>query len=140
MNSAIIMKIKCSRKTIIVLLSVVSTVIVLYALTFFFGIREVKHEHEAELRNRYAKIEAKYKTHPIQPSEILDPFWRRRFEKDKTFPTWEEFKAYFEERLTIEYIVIFPFIIKSEAKDWEEYHLWYICGERLLKSEITHYY
>jgi hypothetical protein len=133
------MKIKCSRKTNIVLLSVAGTVIVLYSLTFFFGIRAVKLGHEAELRKLYAKTEAWYKTHPIQPSE-MHPSWRKRFEKNKTFPTWEEFKAYFGERLTTEYIVVFPFLIKSETSSCEEYHLWYICGERLLKSKITHYY
>ena len=59
------MGIKYSRKTIIVLLFVVGTVIVLYALTFFFGIKEVKLGQEAELREIYDKTEALYKTNKL---------------------------------------------------------------------------
>ena len=127
-------RIKCSKKKI-VLLSVLGTVIMLYALTFVFGIREVKLVHEAELHENYYKFEVWYKRHSL--SEIINPFWRKRFEKDKTFPTWEEFKKLKEKGNRIEYFVVLPFLVKSKYEDiyegYEEYHLWYVFGERLLK-------
>jgi len=134
------MKIKFSRKTNIVLLSVFSTVIVLYALTFFFGIREVKIGHETELRKRYAETEAWYKTHPLSEIQTENPIWKKRFEKDKTFPTWEEFKKLDEKTCQIEYFVILPFLVKSNHNSiyvgYEEYHFWYVFGERFLRRNL----
>ena len=138
------MEIKCSRKTNIVLLYVVSTVIVLYALTFFFGIREVKLGDEAKLHKFYDNANACYKGGGIILLNKLDPFWKQKLEIEKTFPTWEEFKTHEEKIFTNEYFVIFPFFIMSKHESKYhgdvEYHLWYILGERLLRRNLRWVY
>lgn len=144
MDSVIIMKIKCSRKTTIVLLSVVSTVIVLYLLTFFFGIREVKNGDEAKLHKFYDNAKACYSGSKIVILNKLDSFVKQKLEIEKTFPTWEEFKTHEENISTNEYYVIFPFLIKSKHESKYhgdvEYHLWYILGERLLRRNLRRVY
>ena len=74
LDSVIIMKIKYSRKTNIVLLSVVSTVIMLYTLTFLFGIREVKLGDEAKLHKFYDNANACYRDSGIILLNRLDLF------------------------------------------------------------------
>lgn len=128
------MKIKCSRKTIIVLLSIVGMGIVLYALTFFFGIREVKLGYEAEFRRIYDETEALYKTNKLH---IKGSFCGKRLDMKEAFPTWEEAKKFDVKISSSEYYVILPFFITAKCNDrygdYEEYHLWYVFGERLLK-------
>ena len=129
-----IFRIKYNKKKI-VFLSVAGTVLVLYALTFFFGIREVKLRHEAELHDNYYRFQIWYERHSL--SEIINPFWKKRFEKDKTFPTWEEYKKINEKGHRVEYFVVLPFLVKSKYEGiyegYEEYHLWYVFGERFLR-------
>ena len=134
------MRIKCSRKTNIVLLSVVSTVIVLYALTLFFGIREVKLGHEAELRKFYDNAKVCYNGSRIVLLNKQDSFVKQKLEIENTFPTWEEFKTHEEEISTNKYFAICPFLIISKHENKYhgdvEYHLWYILGEQLLRRNL----
>ena len=144
LDSVIIMKIKYSRKTNIVLLSVVSTVIMLYTLTFLFGIREVKLGDEAKLHKFYDNANACYRDSGLILLNRLDLFVKQKLEIEKTFPTWEEFKTHEENISTNEYFVIFPFLIKSKHESKYhgdvEYHLWYILGERLLRRNLRWVY